>query len=101
MERILVLQNLSLYGSTRKYYLFKGSKRCTLVLITNLSYTHTGVPVDTTEFILIRSLYGDTRRYYRTHTYSCISDLILVFQILYMYYRIYTCLTELILALQS
>ena len=101
MKRILVLQNLSLYGSTRKYYLFKCPKRRTLVLISNLSYTHTGVPVGTTEFILIRSLYGGTRRYYRTHTYSCISDLILVFQILYMYYRTYTCLTELILALQS
>ena len=64
-ERILVLRNLFLYGSTRKYYLFKCPKRRTLVLISNLSYTHTGVPVGTTEFILIRSLYGDTRRYYR------------------------------------
>ena len=64
-ECILVFQNLFLYGSTRKYYLFKFPKRRTLVLISNLSYTHTGVPVGTTEFILIRSLYGDTRRYYR------------------------------------
>ena len=61
-EHILVLWNLFLYGSTRKYYLFKCPKRRTLVLISNLSYTHTGVPVGTTEFILIRSLYGDTRR---------------------------------------
>ena len=68
-ERILVLQNLFLYGSTRKYYLFKCPKRSTLVLISNLSYTHTGVPVSTTEFILIRGLYGDTCRYYRTYTY--------------------------------
>ena len=64
-ERILVLRNLFLYGSTRKYYLFKCLKRRTLVLISNLSYTHTGVPVSTNEFILIRGLYGDTRRYYR------------------------------------
>ena len=64
-ERILVLQNLFLYGCTHKYYLFKCPKRRTLVLISNLSYTHTGVPVGTTEFILIRRLYGDTRRYYR------------------------------------
>ena len=71
------------------------------MLISNLSYTHTGVPVGITEFILIRSLYGGTHRYYRTHTYSCISDLILVFHILYMYYRIYTCLTELILVLRN
>ena len=62
-ERILVLWNLFLYGSNRKYYLFKCHKRRTLVLISNLS--HTGVPVGTTEFILIWSLYGDTRRYYR------------------------------------
>ena len=71
------------------------------MLISNLSYTHTGVHVGTTEFILIWSLYRGTRRYYRTHTYSSISDLILVFQILYMYYRTSTCLTEVILALQS
>ena len=64
-ERILVLRNLFLYGSTCKYYLFKCPKRRILVLISNLSYTHTGVPVGTTEFILIRGLYGDTRRYYR------------------------------------
>ena len=64
-ERILILQNLFLYGSTRKYYLFKCPKIRTLVLISNLSYTHTGVPVGTTEFILIRSLYGGTRRYNR------------------------------------
>ena len=83
------------------YYLSKCPKRRTLVLISNLSYTHTGVPVGTTEFILIRSLYGGIRRYYKTHTYSCIYDLILIFQILYMYYRTYTCLTELIIALQS
>ena len=64
-ERILVLGNLFLYESTCKYYLFKYPKRRTLVLISNLSYTHTGVPVGTTKFNLIRSLYGDTRRYYR------------------------------------
>ena len=96
-ERILVLRNLFLYGSTGKYYLFKCPKRCTLVLISNLSYTHTVVPVGTTEFILIRSLYGGTRRYYITHTYSCISDLILVLRNIYLSYGTYTCVTELIL----
>ena len=64
-ERKLVLQNLFLYGSTRKYYLFKCPKRRTLVIISNLSYNRMGVPVGNTEFILIRSLYGDTRMYYR------------------------------------
>ena len=92
-ERILVLWNLFLYGSTSKYYLFKYPKRRTLVLISNLSYTHTGVPVGTTEFILIRSLYGGTCRYYRTHTYSCILDLILVLQSIYLSYGSYTCIT--------
>ena len=90
MERILVLRNLFLYGSTRKYYLFKCPKRRTLVLISNLSYTHTGVPAGTTEFILIRSLYGGTRRYYRTHTYSCISDLLLVLRNIYLSYGTYS-----------
>ena len=52
-ERILVLRNLFLYGSTHKYYLFKCPKRRTLVLISNLTYTHTGVLVGTTKFILI------------------------------------------------
>ena len=64
-ERILDLWNLILYGGTRKYSLFKCPKRRTLVLISNLSYTHTGIPIGTTEFIIIRSLYGDTRRCYR------------------------------------
>ena len=63
-EHILDLRNLILYGITRKYYLIKSPKIRTLRLISNLSYTHTGVPVGTTEFILILSLYGDTRRYY-------------------------------------
>ena len=71
------------------------------MLISNLSYTHTGVPVGTTEFILIRSLYGGTRRYYRTHTYSCISDLILVLLNIYLSYRAYTYLTDLIVALPN
>ena len=59
------IAELILIQEYRKYYLFKCPKRRTLVLISNLFYTHTGVPVGTTEFILIRSLYGDTRRYYK------------------------------------
>ena len=70
------------------------------MLIANLFYTHMGVPVGTIEFILIRSLYGGTRRYYRTHTYSCISDLILVLQSIYLCYGSYTCITEYVLVLQ-
>ena len=33
--------------------------------------------------------------------YTCITELIHVFQILYMSYRAYTCLTDLILVLQN
>ena len=33
--------------------------------------------------------------------YTCITELIHVFQILYMYFIIYTCLTDLILILQN
>ena len=33
--------------------------------------------------------------------YTCTTELIHVFQILYMYYRVYTCLTELILILRN
>ena len=90
-ERILVLRNLFLFGSTRKYYLFKCPKRRTLVLISNLSYTHTGVPVGTTEFILVLRIFY---LYYRV--YSGISDLILVLRSIYMYFGFYTCITELI-----
>ena len=57
---------------------------------------------DITERILVLrnlSLYGSTRKYYKT--YTCITELILVFQILYLYYRTYTCISDLILILQS
>ena len=92
-ELILVLHSLFLsfgYRSTRRYYRtfcwYKSTRR----------YYRTD------------SLYRGTRRYYRTYTYSCISDLILVFRILYsdlirvlpnLYssYGTYTCLTEHIL----
>ena len=78
-----------------------------------------GVPVGTTEFILIRSLYGDTRRYYRTYistsylilvlqsllwcfgSYHGISEHIHVFRILYMYYRTYTCISDLTCILRN
>ena len=83
------------------------------------TYTHTGVPVGTTEFILIRSLYGDTRRYYRNYistsylilvlqslfgcfrSYPGISEHIHVFRILYMYYITYTCISDLTCILRN
>ena len=74
-ERILILQNLFLYGSTCKYY-------------KNYTGTLYLIPV-------LRSIswsYG---------TYTCIIELILVFQILYLYYITYTCISDLMLVLQS
>ena len=120
-ERILVLQNLFLYGCTCRYYLFNYPKRRTLVLISNLSYTHTGVPVGTTEFILIRSLYGGTYRYYRDSSdtgvlvgtselifvqrylvsCTCTTEPILVLRIFYLYYRIYFGISDLIHVFQN
>ena len=97
IELILVLLSLFLsfgYRSTRRYYRtfcwYKSTRR----------YYRTD------------SLYRGTRRYYRTYTYSCISDLILVFRILYsdiirvlqnlyLSYGTYTCLTELIRVLRN
>ena len=80
------------------------------MLISNLSYTHTGVPVGTTEFILIRSLYGGTHRYYRDssdtgvpvgtqnlYLYRDTWYLVLVLQSLSLYYGSSTCTTEFIL----
>ena len=83
-----------------------------LILITDLCAFRT--PVGVTELMLmLRSLnlFGGTRKYHRDYgTYIGISEHILVFritelihvfQILYMYYRTYTCLTELILVLRN
>ena len=96
-ELILVLQSLFLsfgYRSTRRYYrTFCWNK-------------------STRRYYRTASLYRGTRRYYRTYTYSCISDLILVFRILYsdlirvlrnlyLSYRTYMGLTELILVFRS
>ena len=67
-ERILVLRNLFLYGSTCKYY---------------KTYTGTSYLI-----LVLRSIswsYG---------TYTCIIKLILVFQILYLYYKTYTYFTN-------
>ena len=72
-ERVQVLRNLFLYGSTCKYY---------------KTYTGTSYLI-----LVLRSIswsYG---------TYTGISEHILVFRILYVYYRTYTCLMELILIL--
>ena len=77
------------------------------------TYTYTGVPVGTTEFIIIQSLHGDTRRYNRNYistsylilvlqslfwyfgSYLSITEHIHVFKILYMYYRTYTFISDL------
>ena len=88
---IHVIQNLYLsYRTYRTFCLYKSTRR----------------------YYITDSLYRGTRRYYRTYTYSYISDLILVFRILYsdlirvlqnlyMYFKSYTCNTELILVLRN
>ena len=70
-ERILVLRNLFLYGSTCKYY---------------KTYTGTSYLI-----LVLRSIswsYG---------TYTCVTKLILVLQILCLCYIIYSCISDLIL----
>ena len=64
------------------------------MLISNLSYTHTGVLVGTTEFILIQA-------YTEVPVGTTELILILVFQILFLSYKAYTYLTDLILALRN
>ena len=89
------------------------------MLISILSYTHTGVPVGTTD--LIRSLHGGTHRYYRDSSdtgvpvgtselifvqrylvsCTCTTEPILVLRIFYLYYRVYFGISDLILVLRS
>ena len=92
-ERILVLQNLFLYESTCKYYkTYTGTSY--LICTTNISWsygTYTGISEHIPVF---RILYV----YYRT--YTCISNLIHVLQNLYLSYGTYTGLMEHILILR-
>ena len=101
-ELILALQSKFLYfgyGSTRRYYrtFYRYKSTC--------------------RYYRTNSLYRGTHRCYKTYTYSCISNLILVLQsiylsygsctfitehvlvlgILYLFYRTYYCLMDLIL----
>ena len=76
-ELMLMLRSLNLFGGTRRYRRDYG--------------TCTG--------IADLFLYGSTCKYYGT--YTGLTELGHVFQILYMSYRAYTYLTELILILRS
>ena len=120
MECILVLQNLSLYESTRKYYkTYTGTSYLILVLrsiswsyetytcITELilvfrilhgAYSDIKVPVGTTE--ILRNVYWYCGTYPYTEVPVNTTKLILVFRILYLYYEVYSYDTELILGLQ-
>ena len=74
-----------------------------LILITDLCAFRTAVGV-TELMLMLRSLnlFGGTRRYYRDYgMYIGISEHILVFRILYTYYRTYTCVLDLIHVLQN
>ena len=86
LERILILRNLFLYGSTCKYYkTYIGTSHLILVL-----QVYPGL----TELILVLL---NLFLYFRS--YTCIIELIHVFHILCLSYIAYTCLTDLILVL--
>ena len=100
---ILVLRILYLY-----YEVYPG--RTKLILVLRSLFLSFGYR-STRRYYRTDSLYRGTRRYYRTYTNSCISDLILVFRILYsdlirvlrnlyLSYGTYTCLIELIRVLR-
>ena len=74
-ERVLVLRNLFLYGSTCKYYKTYTGTSYLILVLRSISWSYV--------------------------TYTCIIELILVFQILYWYYGTYTCILDLIHVLQN
>ena len=74
-ERVLVLRNLFLYGSTCKYYKTYTGTSYLILVLRSISWSYV--------------------------TYTCIIELILVFQILYWYYGTYTCISDLIHVLQN
>ena len=87
-ERILVLRNLFLYGSTCKYY--------KTILVLRILYLYYKAYPGLTELIhVLLNLF----LYSKSYTY--ITKLIHVFQILYLSYRTYTCISNLILVLRS
>ena len=113
-ERILVLWNLFLYGSTCRHYgvysgisehilvfrilyVYYRTYTCLtkLILVLRNLYWYFGSCTGVSDLILVlRSIY----MYFGF--YTCITELIHVFQILYMYFRSYTCLIEYILVLR-
>ena len=94
-EHILVLRNLSLYGSTRKNYkTYTGITELILVLL-NLFLYFRSYNCITEPIHVFQILYLSYK------AYTCISDLILVLRILYLCYITYSCLTDHIHVLQS
>ena len=94
-ERILLLRNLFLYGSTRKYYKTYTSTSYLILVLRSISWSYRTYTCINKLILVFQILY----LYYRTYTY--ISDLVLVLQNIYMYLKSYTCLTDLILVLQN
>ena len=91
MERMMILQNLYLYGSTCKYYKTYTSTSYLILVLRNISWSYRNYTCIIELFLVFQILY----LYYRT--YTCISDLMLVLQNIYLSYGYYTCFTELIL----
>ena len=110
-ERIRVLQNLFLYGSTCRYYqTYSGTSYLKLVL-RSISW-HYGTYTCINELILVFQILCTSYRAYRLilvlrnlywyyETYTGISELILILRNLYWSYGTYTDLTELILVLRN
>ena len=85
-EHILVLRNLYLHY--RANFCISDSE---VLVGTTEHFAGTKVPVGTTEQIHYTEV---PRRYYRTYTYSYISDLILALRNMYLSYRSCTCFTN-------
>ena len=92
---ILIWQNLSLYGSTCKYY---NTYTGTSYLILELRSISLCYRYYTCFWDLIRVLHNLNLSY---GTYTGLTEIILVFQSTYWYFGSYTCITKLILEFQT
>ena len=96
-----VLHNLIRYRGTRRYYRTYISTSYLILVLQSLLWCFGSYPGISEHIHVFRILY----MYYRTYTcvsdLTCISDLIHILQIIYLSYGTYTGLTELILVLRN
>ena len=93
-ERIQVLRNLFLYGSTYKYYGTYTDLTEPILVLQNLDMYFRSYTCLTGHILILRILY------WSYGTYTCLTDFILILRNLYLSYEFYTGLTELILVLR-